>query len=267
MAMRAIPILTKRSSVIKSLATAVSLAAVLGCGHYLIPGPFQPAETTRQVVIGEGNKMEVFDDGSVTFIQNRLEVSVRAMLDDELNRQFASLSDDSESPADEIPTNAFTFGDWIDPKTGKSPSRFSIFKVSVKNYEYPKVRFDPLKVVITSDNGRDYYAWGTYDVEEYFRRFVPAFNGIGYRRYSERRDMIERSRYPDSEFVFSGQETEGYILFPVIHSDVAEINFRIPVMGIRFNFRDEPTETLDLTFRFDRELLKVKTYEEVASQP
>lgn len=261
--MRSIGKLTRPTA----LAVPALLALVLGCGHYLIPGPFQPARPDQQASTGEGNRMEVFDDGSVTFIQNRLEVSVRPMLDDELNRQFASLSDDSDSPADEIPTNAFTFGDWIDPKTGKPPSRFSIFKVSVKNYEYPKVKFDPLKIVLSSGNGRDYYPWGKYDVEEYFRRFAPAYNGIGYRRYAERRDMIERAVFPNDEFVFSGQETEGYVLFPVIHSDVEQVDFRIPEMGIRFNFRDEPTETLDLTFRFNRELLKVKTYDELASQP
>lgn len=255
----------------KAARAAICLGAALvlgaGCGHYLIPSNFEPVRPDQQQVVGEGNRMEVFDDGTVTFIQNRLEVSVRPMLDDELNRQFASLSDDSDSPVDEIPTNAFTFGDWVDEKTGMSPPRFSIFKISVKNYEYPKVKFDPLKVVITSGNGRDYYPWGKYDVEEYFRRFAPAYNGIGYRRYSERRDMIERSQYPDNEFVFSGQETEGYILFPVIHSDVRQIVFRIPELGIRFNFRDEPTETLDLKFGFRRDIQKVKTYEELASQP
>ena len=261
--MRSIANLTKPAA----LVAPVLLALALGCGHYLIPGPFQPARPEQQAATGEGNRMEVFDDGSVTFIQNRLEVSVRPMLDDELNRQFASLSDDMDSPADEIPTNAFTFGEWVDPKTGKPPSRFSIFKVSVKNYEYPKVKFDPLKIVISSSNGRDYYPWGKYDVEEYFRRFAPAYNGIGYRRYSERRDMIERAVFPENEFVFSGQETEGYVIFPVIHSDVDQIDFRIPEMGIRFNFRNESTETLDLNFRFNRDLLKVKTYDEVASQP
>lgn len=249
---------------IRSLALALALLA--GCGYYQIPGRFQPLQAEEQKSSAAGARMEVYDDGTVSFILNRLEVSVRPMSDEELNRQFPTFSNDSDVPADAIPTNAFTFGEWKDPRTGKPPQRFSIFKVSVKNYEYPKVKLDPLKTIIHSSNGRTYYPWGRYDFEEYFRRFPLAFNGLGYQRLNERRGMIKRSQYPEDEFCFSGQTTEGYILFPVIHDDVAEIEFEIPALGIRYNFRDEAVEKLDLNFRFKRELRKVKTYQEVAEQ-
>ena len=244
----------------------LALALLAGCGYYQVPGRFQPLQAEAQQSATNGAQMEVHDDGSVNFILNRLEVSVRPMLDEELNRQFPTLSTDSKGPADEVATNAFTYGDWEDPRTGQSPQRFSIFKVSVKNYEYPKVKFDPLKAVVHASNGRVYYPWGRYDFEEYFRRFPQAFNGLGYQRLAERRAMLKRSQYPDDEFCFSGQTTEGYILFPVIHSDVTEVTFEIPEVGIRYNFRDEPVEQVDLNFRFKRDLRQVKTYEELAAQ-
>jgi len=245
---------------------ALALALLAGCGYYQVPGRFQPLAAEGQKTATAGAQMEIRDDGSVNFILNRLEVSVRPMLDEELNRQFPALSADGKGPADEVPTNAFTYGDWEDPRTGQAPARFSIFRISVKNYEYPKVKFDPLLTSIHSSNGRVYYPWGRYDFEEYFRRFPQAFNGLGYQRLAERRAMIKRSQYPEDEFCFSGQTTEGYVLFPVIHNDVTEVTFEIPQLGIRYNFRDEPVEQLDLSFRFKRDLHQVKTYQEVAVQ-
>ncbi len=250
----------------RRLCWAGALSLLAGCGYYQVPGRFQPLQAEEQKPSIGDARMEVYDDGTVNFILNRLEVSVRPMADEELNRQFPALSSDSEGPADQVPTNAFTYGEWQDPRTGRPPHRFSIFRVSVKNYEYPKVKFDPLKTIIHTGNGRTYYPWGRYDFEEYFRRFPLAFNGLGYQRLNERRSMIKRSQYPEDEFCFSGQTTEGYILFPVIHDDVSEIVFEIPDLGIRYNFRDEAVEDVDLSFRFKRDLRKVRTYQEVAAQ-
>ena len=242
------------------------LFLISGCGYYLVPEPFQPLEVGQQKSPGESTNMEVLDDGTVTFVQNRLEVSVRSMTDEELNRQFAVVSENSGGPAEELPSNPFTYGNWEDPRPGRSPKRFSTFRVNVKNYEYPKVKFDPLQVIVRSSNGRSYYPWGMYDVKEYFRRFSLAFNGLGYLRLNERRDIFIRSKYPDDEFCFSGQEVGGYIVFPKIHDDVEEITFEIPKVGTRYNFRNEPIETIDLSFRFKRNMRKLKNLEELATQ-
>ena len=63
-------------------------ALLLGCGHYLVPGRFQPFEAAQQQTDIQGSSMKILDDGTVTFVQNRLEVSVRPMTDEEINRQF-----------------------------------------------------------------------------------------------------------------------------------------------------------------------------------
>ena len=252
----------------------ISIAAVLvaiscfawTCGYYLIPGPFQPFAADLQSVADPSARMEIFDDGTAAYIVDRLEVSVRYMSDEELNRQFASFSADGRGPADELPTNALTHGDWKDPRTGLSPQRLSVFKVSVKNYQFPKVKFDPLDVTVVSDNGRTYYPWGSFDVVEYFRRFALAYNGLGYERFQERRGMMTRLRYPDDEFVFSGQTVEGFVVFPKVHDDVERVTFHIVSLGTRYDFRSEPVEQIDLAFRFERQLRRVRTYDELAAQ-
>ena len=249
----------------KKISILAAAALLLGCGHYLIPGRFQPLEVAQQQTDIQGSSMKILDDGTVTFVQNRLEVSVRPMTDEEINRQYPAESTNASGPADELPSNPFTYGNWIDPRTGEAPQRLSIFKITVKNYEYPKVKFDPLMVTVESANGRLYYPWGSYDVEEYFRRFPLAFNGLGYLRYNERRGLYNLAKYPDDEFCFSGQEVEGYVIFSKIHTDVAEIAVEIPEFGLRYNFRDEPIETIDLHFRFKRDIKKVKNIDKVAA--
>ena len=249
----------------QKISILAAVALLLGCGHYLIPGRFQPLEAAQQQTDIQGSSIQILDDGTVTFVQNRLEVSVRPMTDEEINRQYPTQSTDASGPADELPSNPFTYGNWIDPRTGKAPQRLSIFKITVKNYEYPKVKFDPLTVTVESTNGRRYYPWGSYDVEEYFRRFPIAFNGLGYLRYKERRDLYNRAKYPDDDFCFSGQEVEGYVVFSKIHDDVAEIVVEIPDLGLRYNFRNEPVETIDLRFRFKRDIKKVKNIDALAA--
>ena len=81
------------------LSCILSLSLVAGCGHYVVPGKFEPAEVTQQQS-AEGTQMQVQDDGTVTFVQNRLEVSVRPMTDEELNRQYPSQSNNASGPGD-----------------------------------------------------------------------------------------------------------------------------------------------------------------------
>ncbi len=50
-----------------------------------------------------------------------------------------------------------------------------------------------------------------------------------------------------------------------IHDDVGEIAVRIPEFGLRYNYRNEPVETIDLSFRFKRDIKKVKNIEKLAA--
>ena len=76
----------------KKISILAAVALLLGCGHYLIPGRFQPLEVAQQQTDVQGSSMKILDDGTVTFVQNRLEVSVRPMDDEEINRQYPAQS-------------------------------------------------------------------------------------------------------------------------------------------------------------------------------
>ncbi|MCY3791378.1 MAG: hypothetical protein OXH63_21610, partial [Gemmatimonadetes bacterium] len=102
---------------------------------------------------GQAAGMIVSDDGTVTYVADRLEISVRPFSDGELNRLFPAQSlQGTES------TNPYTFGNWRDPSTGTTPRRFTVFQLKVKNYQYPKILIDPAKSGIISDNGRRFPA-------------------------------------------------------------------------------------------------------------
>ena len=120
----------------------------------------------------QGADKTVADDGTVSYIQGRLEISLRPMTDAELNRQFSAYSDDGVDSS-----NPYTFGNSTYFRTGDTPQRFTVFKAFVSNYEYPKVYLDPKKVYITTSNGRKYYALTRKQLEIYYRRYVQSGSG------------------------------------------------------------------------------------------
>jgi hypothetical protein len=58
----------------------------------------------------------------------------------------------------------------------------------------------------------------------------------------------------------------GYVIFPKIHDDVEEVIVEIPELGVRYDFRSEPVETIDLSFRFKRNIRKVKNLDELVTK-
>ena len=55
------------------------------------------------------------------------------------------------------------------------------------------------------------------------------------------------------------------MVFSKIHDDVAEVAVKIPQLGLRYNYRNEPVETIDLSFRFKRDIKRVKNLEKLAA--
>lgn len=216
-----------------------------GCkyGYRFYADPLRPLDER-----GQGAGMIVSDDGTVTYVAERLEISVRPLSDEELNRQFQIQSSQGIES-----TNPYTFGDWEDPATGMRPKRFTVFRLKVKNYQYPKIHIDPAKTRIISDNGRVYPALSQVDMEEYYRKYITGYVGHLYSTFQERRDLLKRTLYSD-ELVFSGQEVEGFIAFADLHPEVSRIRLHLDDVALRFDYRDEPRETLDLDYVFEREI-------------
>ena len=80
-------------------ALALALLTACGGGYHHYAGPLRPIDD-------QDPAMTIADDGGVTYVQGRLEVRMRPLTDEELNRQFASLSNSGPRS-----TNPYTFGD------------------------------------------------------------------------------------------------------------------------------------------------------------
>ena len=125
---------------------------VMACGRYFHT-PLQPA--SRQA---EG--MTVNDDGSITYALDRLSIELKPMTDAELNRL---------APGPDLSNNPYTFGEWTAPGDEWTPPRFTVFRLKVNNYQFPKVKIDPLNAHITTANTRQYAALSYAQLYQYFR--------------------------------------------------------------------------------------------------
>ena len=218
--------------------------AVQGCGYYYHAGHLEPDEN-------QAASMAIADDGTVTFSQDRFEVRLKPMTDEELNRQFPS-----HSQAGPKSTNPYTFGDTQFWGAEQEKTRFTVFRISVKNYAYPKVKIDPAKVVLKAKNGREYWSLSFEQMDTYYRAYAIGYRGNEYDRYQERRDLLRRTMFQNEE-IFSGQEADGFVIFPALHPDVSKIELMVHDAVLRFDFRNEPVETIDIPYNFSREIGKM----------
>jgi len=207
----------------------------------------------------QGANKTVADDGTVSYTQARLEISLRPMTDAELNRQFSAYS--NEGPYSQ---NPYTFSNSTYFRTGDTPQRFTVFRMYVSNYEYPKVYLDPKKVYITTPNGRKYYALRFEQLSIYYRRYVgsgtggndPGMPGNAMFTWKEREGILRRTMFPDED-VFSAQENQGYIVFKPLAPDVEELTVHIPDVVVRFDYKGDPIEDVDVAMHFEREIGRI----------
>lgn len=240
-----------RSRCLFTLLSAVLLVGT-GCAYRYYSTPLKPLGEEQQ-----GAGRTVADDGTVTFTQGRLEVSLRPMTDEELNRQFSVNSQDGAHS-----TNPYTFGDSKVFRTDQTPQRFTVFRLKVRNYEYPKVFIDPAKLYLTTANGRKYYALTYEQLRVYFRRYLmggadsPADGGVQgnlYKEWLDRDGLMRRTLFPKDE-IFSAQERDGYVVFKPLAPDVEQLVAHIPDTVVRFDYKGDPSESIEITAQFGREI-------------
>ncbi|MFP6643367.1 MAG: hypothetical protein VCF24_07390 [Candidatus Latescibacterota bacterium] len=233
------PRLLINTGVFTFLASASLL--VSACGYHHHTGPLEPVSEQEA-------SLTVADDGSVTYTQGRLEVKLRPVTAEELNRLFAG-----ESAAGPKSTNPFTYGDTEFFLGKKNRQRFTVFNLSVKNYAYPKVVIEPARVQLVAGNGRKYWSLNVEQLDNYYRIYATGYRGNEYARYRARLDLLTRTLFQNGE-IFSGQESEGYLVFQTLHPDVKQIEVVIHEAVLRFDYRGEPAETVDISYRFQRDI-------------
>ena len=225
-----------------------------GCSYRYYAEDLKPLSEAEQ-----GANKTVADDGTVSYTQARLEIGLRPMTDEELNRQFSAYSNERANSR-----NPYTFGNSMYFRTGETPQRFTVFRIHVSNYEYPKVYLDRKKVYITTSNGRKYYALMREQLLIYYRRYIgsssggsqPGMPGNAFGIWKERDGILRRTMFPDEE-VFSAQVNEGYIVFKPLAPDVNELTVHIPDVVVRFDYKGDPIEEVDVEMHFEREIGRI----------
>ena len=225
-----------------------------GCSHRYYAEDLKPVSEAEQ-----GENKTVADDGTVAYKQARLEISLRPMTDEELNRQFSAYSSEGADSR-----NPYTFGNSTYFRTGETPQRFTVFRVFVSNYEYPKVYLDPTQVYITTSNGRKYYALTREQISIYYRRYVqggtggnaPGVSGNAHSVWKERDGIMRRSMFVNEQ-VFSAQESEGFLVFEPLAPDVDELTVHIPDVIVRYDYKGDPVEEVDVEMSFKRKIGRV----------
>ena len=160
----------------------------------------------------QAEAMTVADDGSVVFAQDRFEVYLRPMTAEELNRQFPARGDFRHS---------------------------TVFRLGVKNYYYPKVFIDPASIVMRSPDGRKWY------------NLAPAYFATAPSPGRDRNKLLREALFT-ADAVFSGQEKSGYVLFTGLDPDVRDIQVTVKDAVLHYDYRGEPVQTVDFTYRFER---------------
>lgn len=219
------------------------LCGASGCGYYHYAGPLQPSHEQPPGMAA--------DERGVVFAQEEFRVEVRALTDADLNRQF--LAHSSSGPKS---TNPYTFGDTRFWEGAGERSRFTTLYLRVVNHRYPKVKIDPARIVLRAGGGTEYWSLQLQQLDTYYRAYATGFRGNEYALYQERLDLLRRTLYKNEE-VFVGQEAEGFVIFPVLHHDVSEVEVVIHDAVLRFDHRNEPVETVRINGRFERDIGRI----------
>ena len=68
---------------------------------------------------------------------------------------------------------------------------------------------------------------------------------------------MRRTMFVDEQ-VFSAQERQGYLVFKPLAPDVDELTVHIPDVVVRFDYKGDPTEDVDVEMRFERKIGRLK---------
>jgi len=210
-----------------------------GCAYHHYVGPLQPAAD-------QGHSVTAENEG-LTFRSQGLEIHLRPMLDAELDRRFAAHSQSGPRS-----TNPYTFADVEFWPPGPSTSRFTVVYIEVANEGYPKIKIDPAKMALRANTGEEYWSLSLQQLDTYYRAYTEGFQGDAFSRYRERMDLLNRTTFRNEE-IFMGQQKSGYVIFPALSHNVQRLSLSLHDVVLRFDYRSEPAETVDVVYQFERQ--------------
>ena len=181
-----------------------------------------------------------------------LRIKVEYMTDEALNAMFPEDSDRGR-----FSTNPYTYGNWVDPVLGYTPNRFTVFRVTVINDTYAKVLLAPLKVLLYTDRGEVFHAYGipSSSPHESFERYYRAIRGQSgneFYRFDLRMGNVRSSAYLEDQKVFKGESYGALIAFDPLDKEVRRVRVVLKDVVLKFDAFDRPLETMDIPFEFER---------------
>lgn len=222
---------------------------------------FIPEEHVEYTIIPDREAVEALEDTSYYVSRDGLSVGydakdwkieIRYMSDYQLNTfEFPDESDDKEFSA-----NPFTYGNWIDPKLGYSPRRFSVFKVSIFNYTGSKLNFDPELSTLQTERGDFFNAYAREmknakynSIEEYYTVRKGA-SGVDEEIFETRMGIARRQMLYLGKPIYKGDSREGLIVFDPVVESVSQLKLTINDFILAYDENNDPAEFKDLSFYF-----------------
>ncbi len=240
------------------LIPGVALFGVAGC--FLFPPAIKYqailTPTEGQKAAREEAQYVPSEDGTVSYEIPGMRIEVKPMTDDELNQMFPD-----ESTRGKYSTNAYTYGDWVDPRLGYTPNRFSVFKVTIYNRTYPKVMLDPSEVTLETNRGQYLQSYGISaaadqnNFENYYRS-RRGQSGNEFYRFELRMGAVRSYNYEEEQPVFKGENYGGFIVFDPVEQETDSVTLTLSDFTFRFGAFDNPIDSEDLTFTFKHNIEK-----------
>lgn len=258
--------MTRRRNLLLAILLAVGTA---GCDHaykYL----FYPPEVVEYTLVPDLEMLASVNDTSlsvnrdstaIVFNRGTFKVEVKYVPDYQLNNaEFPEESRDGE-----FSSNPFTFANWVDPKLGITPTRFSVFRVSIYNYSAPKLNFDPERSFLLSDRGDLFNGYGreektskNFSLEAYYKRRKGA-SGVEDEIFERRMGIIRTTVLYLSRPVYAGDNREGFVVYDPLDESVQQVKLAFKDFILGYDENNEPSEFTDIDFYFKRVPLRKET--------
>lgn len=192
------------------------------------------------------------EDNTVVYRGRRIQVTVKFLADEDLKALFPQQPTEVEASI-----NPYTYGNWLDPHLGVTPSRFTVCKVTVHNQARPKINLNPAQVLLITDRGDSLHAYlaeateiDRLSFEDYYLERMGPGQEEG-ARYDKRMDRVRQTLYLNGP-VSEGEVKEGLLAFDPLDPRVKRVQLILKDFVLRYDAEDWPVESIDLRFPFER---------------
>ena len=194
------------------------------------------------------------DSSTLIYDKKEWKLEVKYMTDFQLNTyDFPELS-----TAKQLSGNPYTYGNWVDPKSGYTPARFANFRLAMYNYSSSKINLNPEQSLIETDRGDIVYPYGIARLkaryksfEDYFQRLKGA-GGSDDELFETRMGVLRRTAFILSRPLFSGDSRDGIVTYDPLDPAVERVKITYQNVILGYDENNEPSRFTTISFYFKR---------------